>query len=256
MSPAFLRVAHRGGEPAPQNTLGAFGRAVTLPYVDAIELDVQQSRDGQLIVIHDNTVDKLTDGTGNVLDLDFHTLRELDAAAKYPGGWPRRELIPTLQEVLSLAKRKKRVFIEIKFSKRDGVYDRYPGIAENVIEEVRAADMVKRVQVMSFDWMLLPTIKSLEPEIETGMIVSDDLWRSGVEGSVNTLIEQAITLGCTWIDLDAKIWTAEIQAAAHRHGFKVGLWTVNRSEDLKRFVAAGVDALTSDRIELFQDLRV
>lgn len=254
MSTGTLRVAHRGGEPAPQNTLGAFSRALTLPYVDAVELDVQQSRDGQLIVLHDNEVDKLTDGSGNVLDLDFAALRELNAAARYPGGWPWAEQIPTLNEVLSLLRGKKRLFIEIKFSKRDGFYDRYPGIAENVVEEVRALEMVNQVQVMSFDWMILPTLQSMEPSLETGMIISEDSWRRGVESSVDSLIEQAITLGTHWLNLEAKLWTPEIQAAADKHHFKVGLWTVNDLDAMKHFLQGGVQAITSDRIELFQKL--
>lgn len=254
MSGGTLRVAHRGGEPAPQNTLGAFSRAMTFPYVDAIELDVQQSRDGQLVVIHDNEVDKLTEGHGNLLDLDFAVLRELNAAAKFSGGWPWAEQIPTLNEVLSLVRRKKRLFIEIKFSKRDGVYGRYPNIGENVVEELRALELVNHVQVMSFDWMLLPTLRSLEPELETGMIISKDSWRRGVESSVDSLIEQAQTLGCTWINLEATLWTPEIQAAAEQHQFKIGLWTVNDLDEMKRFREGGVQALTSDQIELFQKL--
>src|SRR5437667_2473915 len=98
------RVAHRGGSHlAPQNTLAAFRNALTLP-VDAIELDVHMSRDGHAIVFHDYTVNKLTNGHGNILDLDFAYLRSLNAAAHFPGGWPEPQQIPTLREVLDLAR--------------------------------------------------------------------------------------------------------------------------------------------------------
>src|SRR5947209_6928497 len=77
------RVAHRGGSHlAPENTLAAFRHALTLP-IDAIELDVHMSRDGHPIVFHDHTVDKRTNGTGNILDLDLAYLRSLNAAAHF-----------------------------------------------------------------------------------------------------------------------------------------------------------------------------
>src|SRR5204863_7359224 len=139
------RVAHRGGSHlAPQNTLAAFRNALTLP-VDAIELDVHMSRDGYAIVFHDYTVDKLTNGHGNILDLDFAYLRSLNAAAHFPGGWPEPQQIPTLREVLDLAKGHTQVHIELKPSKRDmkhKTYGRYPYIVETVIEEVRRAGML------------------------------------------------------------------------------------------------------------------
>src|SRR5438309_1394527 len=129
MTHHIQKVAHRGGAAlAPQNTLAAFRNALTLS-VDAIELDVQMTRDGHLIVFHDNTVDKLTNGSGNMLDLDFSYLRGLNAAAHFPGEWPEPQRIPTLREVLELARGHVQVYIEIKSSERDGVYGRYPNIA-------------------------------------------------------------------------------------------------------------------------------
>src|SRR5215469_11494805 len=93
---SLSRVAHRGGSLlAPENTLAAFRQALTLP-VDAVELDVQMTCDGHAVVFHDNTVDRLTEGTGNLLDLTLSDLRSLNATAHFSGGWPQREIIPTL----------------------------------------------------------------------------------------------------------------------------------------------------------------
>src|SRR5437763_2076423 len=147
MSNHIQRVAHRGGsELAPENTLAAFRNALTLP-IDAIELDVHMSRDGHAIVFHDPTVDKQTNGTGNILDLDFAYLRSLNAAAHFPGGWPEPQQIPTLREVLDLAKGHVQVYIEIKPSKRNGAYGHYPNIAETVIEEVRHAGTLGQAMI-------------------------------------------------------------------------------------------------------------
>src|SRR5438552_11777233 len=176
MASHIQRVAHRGGSSlAPENTLAAFRNALTLP-VDAVELDVQMSHDGQLTVFHDNTVERLTDGEGNILDLDFATLRSLNAAAHFPGQWPTTEQIPTLSEVLALVKKRARVYIEIKTSERDGVRGRYPLIAEAVLRDVRMARMLNRVLMRSVDLPLLLRIKSLEPGLQTGANVSRDLW--------------------------------------------------------------------------------
>src|SRR5579884_3255988 len=179
MARHIQKVAHRGGAAlAPQNTLAAFRNALKLP-IDTIELDVQMSRDGHVIVFHDNTVEKLTDGSGNILDLDFAYLRNLNAAAHFPGGWPEPQQIPTLREVLDLAKGHVGVYIEIKFSERNGVYGRYPDIAEAVVGEVRAAGMLDQVLIISFDWMVLPTVKELEPRIRTGALVDGSMWNYG-----------------------------------------------------------------------------
>jgi len=243
------RVAHRGGSHlAPQNTLAAFRNALTLP-VDAIELDVHMSRDGYAIVFHDYTVDKLTNGHGNILDLDFAYLRSLNAAAHFSGGWPEPQQIPTLREVLDLARGHVQVYIEIKPSRRDSTYGSYPHIAETVIEEVRTAAMLDQVLIISFDWTVLPLVKSIEPTLLTGALVSRDVWNPDRAQALAILIDQVT--GCNWINMDRNLFMPLMPAAAHRHGFKLGLWTVNARDQLRRLAATGVDSLTSDRPDLF-----
>lgn len=254
MTAQLQRVAHRGGSQlAPENTLAAFRNALTLP-IDFIEIDVQMSRDGQAIVFHDPTIKRLTNGEGNILDLDFAYLRTLNAATHFVGGWPVSQQIPTLREVLELAKGRTKVFIEIKSSERDGVHGRYPQIAETVVNEVRAAGLLNSVVIISFDWPVLEVVKSLEPSLQTGIIVSKENWSPRAEHALATLFEQARTFGCRWIDLDYKLFTPEMLAAAHQQGFKVGLWTVNDLKGLQRFADEGVDALTTDRPDLFSQL--
>lgn len=245
------RVAHRGGAGlAPQNTLAAFRNALSLP-IDAVECDVHMSRDGQVIVFHDYTVEKLTNGEGNLLDLDFAYLRSLNAAAHFPGGWTEPQQIPTLHEVLELVKGQLKVYIEIKLSKRGKVYGRYSNMAEMVVDEVRLAGMLDQVLVMSFDWLILPLIKSLEPTIQTGALVSEDIRNIGVDDALNTLVGQVKALGCDWINMDCDVFTPDMPAVIHEHGFKLGLWTVNTAEEMRHCAAAGVDSLTSDRPDLF-----
>jgi len=248
------RVAHRGGSAlAPENTLAAFRNALTLP-VDAIELDVHMSRDGHIIVFHDNTVDKRTNGRGNILALDFDYVRSLNAAAHFPGGWPEPQQIPTLREVLDIAKGHVQVYIEIKTSERASVHGRYPNIVETVVNEVCAMDMIDQVLVMSFDWSLLPHVKALEPTLQTGALVSDDTWDAHATNALTSLIAQAQSLGCSWLNMDWKLCAEDMPSIIHEHGLHIGLWTVNSQHDMRRFSLAGVDSITSDRPDLFQSL--
>ncbi|MDQ2905265.1 MAG: glycerophosphodiester phosphodiesterase [Ktedonobacteraceae bacterium] len=256
MNNHIQRVAHRGGAAlAPENTLAAFRHARALS-VDAIELDVQMSCDGQVIVFHDYTVEKLTGGQGNILDLDFAYLRSLDAAAHFPGGWPEPLQIPTLREVLDLARGHVQVYIEIKPSKRDQVYGRYPGIVEAVVGEVRTAGMLDQVLIISFDWFILPLVKMLEPVLPLGALVSEDTWDPHAERAMAILAKQATDLGCTWINLDCDLFTEDMPATLHAHGLKLGLWTVDSETELRRFARAGVDSLTTNRPDLFTVLHL
>ncbi len=253
MQKRFQRVAHRGGARlAPENTLAAFRNALTLS-IDAIELDVQMSSDGHALVFHDATLERLTDGTGNIGDRDFTYLRSLNAAAHFPGGWPQEQHMPTLHEVLALAKARMHVYIEIKASERDGVYGRYPGIVEAIVKEVRATHMQSQVLIMSFDWSILTTVDALEPLVETGMIVGKAEWKPREQG-VAWLVEQAKARHVSWINLEHTLFDEGLLPVLHEQGLKLGLWTVNTTEDLQRFAQAGVDSLTSDRPDLFAAL--
>ncbi len=234
--------------------MAAFRNALTLA-TDAVELDVQMSRDGQLIVFHDNTLERLTDGEGNILDRDFEYLRGLNAAAHFKAGWPVAQQIPTLHEVLELVRGRKQVYIEIKTSKRDGVEGRYPNIARAVVKEVQALTMIRHAVIISFDWPMLLAVKSLEPMLQTGAIVSKEAWTPEGGQTLEMLLNHMKTFACGWISFDYKLFTAEMPAIVHRYGLKLNLWTVNTLEDMRRFADAQVDSLTSDRPDLFSQLQ-
>lgn len=249
---SFQRVAHRGGAAlAPENTLAAFRHARTLP-VDALELDVQMSRDGHAIVFHDETVERLTNGRGNILDLDLASLRELNAAANFAGGWPEAQPIPLLAEVLDFARQEDlQVYIEIKSSKRAGIPGRYPGIAEAVVRDVLAARMLDQVLIMSFDWTVLPLVRTLAHGANTGALVSKRWWQPSSRSAQTALVEQVQAHGCAWVNMEAELFTSAMPDFLHARGLRLGLWTVNDLAALQRLAAAGVDSLTTDRPDLF-----
>ena len=252
MTAQVQRVAHRGGARlAPENTLAAFRNALTWP-VDAIELDVQMSRDGYAMVFHDEAVERLTNGKGKLLDLDFSYLRSLNAAAHFPHGWPEPQQIPTLQEVLDLARSRVQVYLEIKTSQGDGV-SRH-NIAETIVQAVRAMGMLRQVVIISFDWSVLARVKAVEPLLPIGAIVSKDVWSSYGKHAAEVFVEQVKALGCDWVDLRYDLCSDDLPRYFHEQDLKVGLWTVNTLEAMRHFCAIGVDALTSDRPDLFAQL--
>lgn len=256
MTHYIQRVAHRGGALlAPENTLAAFQQALSLN-VDAIELDVQVSRDGVPVVFHDNTVDRLTDGTGNLLDLDAAALHALNVTAHFSTGWPQVEHIPTLHEALVFLRQQPetRIYIELKMSKRDGVQGRYSQISEKVIAQVQELAMEKQVLVISFDWHLLAQVKELAPSIATGAIVSRDQWAVHHSSALNDVCERVVAIGASWICVDHRQFFEEMPALVHQHQLRLNIWTVNTLEALRHFTTTDIDSLTSDRPDFFTQL--
>ena len=98
---------------------------------------------------------------------------------------------------------------------------------------------------------MLSAIKSIEPIVETGMLVSKKVWNPNTKNGMSLLLEKAAEFECQWINMDYKLFTTEMPQAIHNNGLKLGLWTVNSETDMLRFAAAGVDSLTSDRPDLF-----
>lgn len=238
-----LVVAHRGGAAlAPENTLGAFANAMQLG-VDMVECDVHLSKDGHVIVMHDTDVARTTDGRGYLADLTLAEIKKLNAAAKFPGGYAA-QTVPTLDELLDLVKGKTPIQIEIKV---DAKGQRYPNIEQQVVEAVRARGMIGEVIVISFDFPTLKEIKRLEPRIATGALVRAD-WFSARGNDVERIVRDAIdTTGADYFMPNYAPVTEALVNAVHARGLKIGVWTVNNSNDMQRLAGWGVDAITTDR---------
>ncbi len=252
MHGSIRRVAHRGGAAlAPENTLAAFQHALNF-HIDAIELDVQMSRDGHLVVFHDDTLERLTNGQGEIADHDLAYLRSLNAAAHFPGGWSEVQRIPTLSEVLLFARGSGiQVLIEIKPQHLDGSYIGHPESVTEVVRELQLCEMQDRVLVMSFDWSVLPKLKVLLPAVQSGALVTRHEWKLQTAEERLSFIARVQALGVSWLDMDARLFTPEILDLVHSAGLHLGLWTVNDQTSLQLLAEAGVDSLTSDHPELF-----
>ena len=160
-------LGHRGAAGYyPENTLLSFSKALEMG-ADGVELDVQMSADGELIIMHDETLDRTTDGHGFVKDMTFEELRKLNAAVKHPeAGYCQ---IPTLKEVLQLIRdNHKIVNIEIK----SGVFD-YPGIVDKVMALVREMEMEDSVIYSSFNHYSCLRVHELDPDAYVGLLYAD-----------------------------------------------------------------------------------
>ena len=197
---------HRGN-PAefPENTMASFRSAIELG-MDMIECDVHQSADGRMVVIHDHSVDRTTNGTGMVRDLSWDELQELDAG--------HGERLPLLEEVIDLAcEAGVGLCIEIK-----QIPIPYPGIEQQVVDALRERDMVGQAAVISFYHASCKLLKEIEPALQVGIL----------EGA--RPIDPVRLLHEAGSDIYAPHYGAmdlELVQSIHANGGVVGVWTVD-----------------------------
>lgn len=223
--------AHRGASGyAPENTMRAFELACDM-HAHGVELDVQLTRDRQLVVIHDETIDRVTDGTGFVAD---YTLAEL---SRFPVTMHKEgvcEPIPLLKDVLALLKeRGLKLNIELKNSSNF-----YPGMEEMCLEQVAAAGMTADVLYSSFNHYSLLHVKELAPDVPCGLLYSGTLvepWRYAASLGVDALHPHFTEL---YIDDEVK--------KAHALHLEVNPWTVNTEKELRRIIATGADRIITN----------
>jgi glycerophosphoryl diester phosphodiesterase len=226
-----LVVAHRGASGhAPENTLASFELALRMG-ADAIECDVHLSRDGQLFVLHDFTVDRTTNGQGAVGQMSSAELRRLDA-----GSWRGLEFagerLPILPEVLDLARGRARVAVELKHGP---VY--YPGIEQALAAAIHYAGMAEDTLVISFDHPALRRLRELAPEVAVGVLYA----ARPVDAVALARAADAQILEPQW-----SMVTAEDVEQAHAAGLLVVPWAVNDPAQMSAVLALGVDGLATD----------
>ncbi|MDQ7826832.1 MAG: glycerophosphodiester phosphodiesterase family protein [Candidatus Eremiobacteraeota bacterium] len=157
-------IGHRGASSlAPENTMASFRKAQTLG-AEMIELDVHRTKDGALIIMHDDTVDRTTDGQGAVKDLTLREIKALDAGSWFSPDF-KGEGVPTFDEVLQWARGKVKIDIEIKNSMQ------YPGIEKEIISLLKARGMEKNVIITSFDPQCIKNVKKEDSTIKTGVLL-------------------------------------------------------------------------------------
>lgn len=241
--PYSIIFAHRGASAhAPENTLAAFELAIEQG-ADAIELDAKLSADGQVIVIHDATVNRTTGANGRVKDLSLAQLRELDAGGFFSANF-QREKIPTLEEVFEAVG--KRTFINIELTNYNTPRDH---LVESVCALVKKFGLQKRVLFSSFLSRNLAHARRYLPEVPSGLLAL-----SGILGLWPR------SFGFAFGKYDAlhpniRNATQEQIYFVHRLKKRIHVWTVNAEEDLRRMFKWGVDAVFTDDPQLAVKVR-
>lgn len=220
----MLRIGHRGaGGYEPENTLRSFNRALQLG-VDMIELDVHVCQSGEIVVIHDDRVDRTTNGTGYVADTTLDQLRILDAG--------RGEKIPTLREVLEMVNRKSQVNIELKGT---GTAKPVFQLLEKYVTE--SGWIYSDFLISSFNHDELQEFGRLGKEFNLGVLGT---------GADAGFIEFAEEIGAYSINVYLRFITSELVDIARRKSIKVFVWTVDDIAEIERIRSMGVDGIFSN----------
>lgn len=222
--------AHRGDSSnAPENTLAAFRRALGSG-VHSIELDVHPAMDGTLMVIHDDTVNRTTDGSGYVWDMAVDELLRLDAGAKFDRTFAG-EKIPRLSDVLEMVVPTPVLLnVEIKATPAGAL------VPQNVARLLRRFGKEREYIVSSFDLSSLLRVRAIAPEIALALI-----------GNGPEVLASARRHGFPWIHCNYRTVDKGLVTAAHGHGVRVAVWTVNHPDMLPYWRALGVDKICTNR---------
>jgi glycerophosphoryl diester phosphodiesterase len=226
----MLLIAHRGASGhAPENTLAAFRKAVALG-VTFIETDLQVTRDTRLVAIHDDTVNRTTNGQGAVHSLSLDEIRKLDAGSWF-GSEFAGERIPTIEELLDFAKKHDVVFyLEMK---PGGSW----GGEHALTAALRASGEIARTVVISFDPGILEAVRKIEPTLMTGLLY---------DGQLEDPLDKAVEIGARQLCVRGDLVTPWMLGQARRRDLQVVCWTVNQAPHMRLLMAAGVDGIMSD----------
>jgi glycerophosphoryl diester phosphodiesterase len=233
-----LIIAHRGDSAhRPENTLSSFASALELG-AELVEMDVQLTRDGVVVVIHDASVDRTTDGGGRVRDMTLAELRRLSA------GYPLRfgsafagERVPTLAEVLALLRERARAMIEIKSESVTGDAD--GGIEALSVAAVRRAGMERDAALISFDHRALLRCRQLAPEIARGHVFD--------RGQPGEMLAGAREAACEVVLPHKCLLSDELRDRAREAGIKVATWVVDEPEELRTLARYELFGVGSNR---------
>lgn len=227
--------AHRGASAyAPENTLAAFELALRQG-ADAIELDAKLTADGHVVVFHDQTVERTTGSSGWVKDLPLAALRKLDAGSHFDFAF-RGEPIPILEEVLDAVGQL--AFINIELTNYTSLFDALP---EKVARLIKHHKLTHRVMASSFNPIALRRIHTILPQIPIGLLA-----RPGRKGWLARSRVGNWLVPHQSLHLAVADTTRELVEQVHKNGQLVFVFTVNRSDDMRRLFHLGVDGIFTD----------
>jgi glycerophosphoryl diester phosphodiesterase len=223
---------------APENTLISFEEAIRRG-ADLIEMDVQLSADGEVVVMHDTSVDRTTDGSGLVRDLPWKRIKGFNAGVWYGPDYAQ-ESVPSLGDVIARFRDRKTtkkhpigLVVELKTVRGSG-----GSLADTVVATLMRENFAERCVVISFDAVALQEVRSAHKTMAIGLLFSEDT-EEGRIAQAKAIGAQAIFPRKTWV-------TSRGVAAAHKVNLAVGTWTANTKNEMKRMITCGVDAIATN----------
>lgn len=226
--------AHRGFSGYyPENTMLAFQKVAEETVADGIELDIQLTKDGEIVIMHDEMLDRTTNGSGWLKDHTLEELKMLSVGVNVKGFFPR-QTIPTLREYFTWLKTTKLITnIELKTS-----YFEYEGIEEKLIAMVKEFGLEDQIWYSSFNHYTVARIKKLMPEAKCGLLT--DTWLMNIG-------EYAASQGAASVNARTYFCAKEgVAADLHAHNIALQAWTPNDAEMMQELVDAGVDVLITN----------
>lgn len=229
-------MAHRGlSADAPENTLYAFSDAISVG-ADFIELDVQQTRDGVLVVMHDSNLKRTTGVNKDIWDVDYADIQNLDAGSWFDPAYANAR-IPTLEETLQFVDKRAKLNIEIKPTKHGS-----DTLEQDVAELITRYQYTDACYVTSFSYGSLKKIKEANPEIRTGYLMSV------AYGQFYSLkYADAFSLNKVFV-------TSQVVNAAHQQGKQIFAWTVNSMSEVRSLCNLHVDSIITDDPVMVQNV--
>ena len=225
-----LVISHAGcGGHAPPDTLAGVRKAIELG-ADAIEVDVQVSAEGVPVVIHDDTVDSTTDGTGNIHLIPLAEISKLNAAAHYPA-WPEREIVPTLEQVVQEVRGRALLVLDVKRSDIEGV----------LLDVLRMNGAIGQVMVWSTRPHVVAQFREYQPSMPAALGTGGEEWPD-----LELFFQEALSRGAQLCTVHHSVLTRELVHRARLLGLGPYAWTVNEEADMRRMLDCGVAGIITD----------
>jgi glycerophosphoryl diester phosphodiesterase len=234
----MLMIAHRGASALyPENTLRAFIAAADLG-ADMCEFDVRMTRDREVVVIHDATINRTTNGRGRVAAMNAVAIKRLDAGVRF-GAEFRDEPIPTLAEVAAALGGScgRRCGMDVELKER--------GLEGRVCDILRERGVIESAMVSSFDWDQLKIVAEQEPRLRLVLL--------GKKAPA-ALLRTAVAMHAFAIAPRSDITDGALCVEAHRLGLAVYVWTVDDAPTMRRLMAAGVDGIMTNNLQRLREV--
>lgn len=240
-------IAHRGfSSQYPENTLVSVKKAIDAG-CDSVEIDVHQTRDERIVVIHDDSIKRTTKGKGEVLDLDYDTLQKYDAGSWFDVKF-KNEYVPSLEEIMEVIAGQVNIIIDIKYGS-----ERYPNFERNLVNIINHYEDVADIIVSSYKITVLSKLNNYNSDLQLAKLISPgEMWRTLFDSNLRKFgnkldFIKEILPHYTFINAGFISWARDRE-------FKIFPYTVNDERTMRNLIERGVDGIITDSPDKLYEL--